>query len=45
MIEKVLVLDDVDPVVFYGACNANMRMMKSLYPKLRILELAEMVPT
>lgn len=37
MIEKVLVLDDVDPVVFYGACNANMRMMKSLYPKLRIL--------
>ena len=37
MIEKVLVLDDVDPVVFYGACNANMRMVKSLYPKLRIL--------
>lgn len=37
MIEKVLVLDDVDPVVFYGAANANMRMMKSLYPKLRIL--------
>lgn len=37
MIEKVLVLDDVDPVVFYGACNTNMRMMKSLYPKLRIL--------
>ncbi len=38
MIEKVLVIeDDVDPVVFYGAGNANMRMMKSLYPKLRIL--------
>ncbi len=37
MIEKVLVIDDVDPVVFYGAGNANMRMMKSLFPKLRIL--------
>ena len=37
MIEKLLVLDDVDPVVFYGAANANMRMIKSLYPKLRIL--------
>ena len=37
MIEKVLVLDEVDPVTFYGASNANMRMMKSLYPKLRIL--------
>ncbi len=37
MIEKLFVLDDVDPVVFYGAGNANMRMVKSLYPKLRIL--------
>ncbi len=37
MIEKVLVLDDVDPIVFYGAGNANMRMVKSLFPKLRIL--------
>jgi phosphate starvation-inducible protein PhoH and related proteins len=37
VIEKVLVIDDVDPVVFYGAGNCNMRMVKSLYPKLRIL--------
>ncbi len=37
VIEKVLVIDDVDPVVFYGAGNTNMRMMKSLFPKLRIL--------
>lgn len=37
MIEKVLVLDEVDPVAFYGAGNSNMRMVKSLYPKLRIL--------
>lgn len=37
MIEKVFILEDVDPVVFYGAGNANIRMIKSLYPKLRIL--------
>ena len=37
MIEKIFVLEEVDPVVFYGAGNANMRMVKSLFPKLRIL--------
>lgn len=37
MIEKVFVLEEVAPVVFYGAGNANMRMVKSLFPKLRIL--------
>lgn len=37
MIEKVFLLDEVAPVVFYGAGNANMRMIKSLFPKLRIL--------
>ena len=37
MIEKVFLLEEVAPVVFYGAGNANMRMIKSLYPKLRIL--------
>ena len=37
MIEKVFVLEEVAPVVFYGAGNANMRMIKSLFPKLRIL--------
>ena len=37
MIEKHIVLDDVDPVVFYGANNANLQMLKALYPKLRIV--------
>ncbi len=37
MIEKVFLLEEVAPVVFYGAGNANMRMIKSLYPKLRIM--------
>ena len=37
MIEKVFILEEVAPVVFYGTGNANMRMIKSLFPKLRIL--------
>lgn len=37
MIEKHIVLEDIDPVVFYGIKNANMQMIKALYPKLRIV--------
>ncbi len=36
MIEKHIVLEDIDPVVFYGAANAHLLMLRSLYPKLRI---------
>ena len=37
MIEKHIVLEDVDPVVFYGVNNTNIQMIKALYPKLRIV--------
>ena len=37
MIEKHFVLDDVDLVTFYGVNNSNLQMLKSLYPKLRIV--------
>jgi phosphate starvation-inducible PhoH-like protein len=37
MIEKVIVLEEIDPVVFYGVNNANMQLIKALYPKLRIV--------
>ncbi|MBQ8009548.1 MAG: PhoH family protein [Bacteroidaceae bacterium] len=37
MIEKVIVLEDVDPTVFYGVNNTNMQLIKALYPKLRIV--------
>ena len=37
MIEKHIVLEDVDPVMFYGVGNAHLQMIKSLYPKLRIV--------
>ena len=37
MIEKHIVLEDIDPVVFYGVGNAHLQMIRSLYPKLRIV--------
>lgn len=37
MIEKHIVLEDIDPVVFYGVGNSHLQMLKALYPKLRIV--------
>lgn len=37
MIEKHIVLEDVDPVAFYGVNNVHIQMIKALYPKLRIV--------
>lgn len=37
MIEKHIVLEDIDPVIFYGINNANIQMIKALFPKLRIV--------
>mgnify|MGYP001394855552 CR=1 FL=1 len=37
MIEKIIVLEDVDPILFYGVNNSNFQLIKSLYPKLRII--------
>ncbi len=37
MIEKLIVLDEADPATFYGVNNANMQLLKALYPKLRIV--------
>lgn len=37
MIEKHIVLEDVDLLTFYGANNINIQMIKALYPKLRIV--------
>jgi phosphate starvation-inducible PhoH-like protein len=37
MIEKIIILDEADPVIFFGTNNANMQLIKSLYPKLRII--------
>ena len=37
MIEKHIVLEDIDPVVFYGTGNQHLQMIRALYPKLRIV--------
>ena len=37
MIEKHIILEDIDPVMFYGVGNGNLQLIKSLYPKLRIV--------
>lgn len=36
MIEKHIIIEDVDPVMFYGVNNVHLQMLKSLFPKLRI---------
>lgn len=37
MIEKHIVLEDIDPVILYGINNNNIQIIKSLFPKLRIV--------
>lgn len=37
MIEKHIILEDIDPVAFYGVGNSHLQMIKSLFPKLRIV--------
>lgn len=37
MIERIYILESVDPVIFYGVNNVNMQLIKTLFPKLRIV--------
>lgn len=37
MTEKHIVLEDIDPIMFYGVGNCHLQMVKSLFPKLRIM--------
>ncbi|MBR0269156.1 MAG: PhoH family protein [Prevotella sp.] len=37
MTEKHIVLEDIDPLMLYGAGNGHLQIIKSLYPKLRIV--------
>ena len=36
MIERVIIIDTVDPVVFYGVNNCNIHLIRNLFPKLRM---------
>ena len=37
MTEKHIVLEDIDPMAFFGPGNSHLLMVKSLFPKLRIV--------
>ncbi|MDO5522917.1 MAG: PhoH family protein, partial [Bacteroidia bacterium] len=37
MIERIIILENVDPVVFFGINNNNLQLLKTLFPKLRIV--------
>ena len=36
MIERIIIVDNVDPVVFYGVNNSNIQLIRNLFPKLRL---------
>ena len=37
MIERIIILDSTDPVTFFGTNNSNFQLIKSSFPKLRIV--------
>lgn len=37
MIERIIILESIDPVVFFGINNSNIQLLKTLFPKLRIV--------
>ena len=37
MIERIIILENVDPLVFFGINNSNTQLLKTLFPKLRIV--------
>ena len=36
MIERIVIIDNADPVSFYGVNNSNMQLIRNLFPKLRM---------
>ena len=37
MTEKHIVLEDIDPIAFYGVGNSHLHILRALFPKLRIV--------
>ena len=36
MIERHIIIENVDPVTFYGVNNSNIQLIRNLFPKLRM---------
>lgn len=43
MIERIIIIDNVDPVSFYGINNCNMQLIRNLFPKLRMAARGQIV--
>ena len=43
MIERIIIIDSVDPVSFYGVNNCNMQLIRNLFPKLRMAALGQVI--
>ena len=37
MIEQIILLENIEPVIFFGVNNSNLQLFKTLFPKLRIV--------
>lgn len=37
MIEQIIILENTDPVIFFGINNSNLQLLRTLFPKLRIV--------
>lgn len=37
MIEQIIILENIDPIIFFGTNNANLQLIKTLFPKMRIV--------
>ena len=45
MTEKHFVIEDIEPVLFYGTNNGNIRLLRALFPKLRLVARDNVVKT
>ncbi len=43
MIERIMILEQVDPVIFFGVNNSNIQLLKTLYPKLRLVARGQVI--
>ena len=37
MIERIIIIENGDPVIFFGINNSNIQLLKALFPKIRIV--------
>ena len=45
MIERIVIIESVDPQIFYGVNNANISLIRNLFPKLRIAARGNVIKT